>query len=58
MKSLYIADDALLEFTKQAAEDMPIYKVAFEKKTELMNTLAELTDKANQLLQKRQGELD
>jgi hypothetical protein len=24
----------------------------------LMNTLAELTDKANQLLQKRQGELD
>jgi hypothetical protein len=55
---LYIADDPLLAFTKQVAEDIPIYKAAFEKKSELMNVVAELKDKADQLLQKRQGELD
>jgi hypothetical protein len=55
---LYIADDAILAFTKQAAEDIPVYKDAFDKKSELMNTLKELTGKADQLFQKRQGELD
>jgi hypothetical protein len=59
MKSLlYIADDVILAFSKQAAEDTPFYKASLEKKTEVMNTLAELVDKADQLLQKRQGKLD
>jgi hypothetical protein len=59
MKSLlYIADDAILAFTKQAAEDIPIYKASFEMKSEVMKILTELKDKADQLLQKRKGELD
>jgi len=55
---LFIADDAVLAFTKQAAEDIPVYKAASDKKTEVMKTLNELKDKADQLLQKRQGEFD
>jgi len=59
MKSLlYIADDALLAFTKQAAIDMPVYEVSYVAKTNVLNSLKELTDKANQLYQKREGELD
>jgi hypothetical protein len=37
---------------------MPVYKAAIDKKTEVMKTLSELKEKADQLLQKRQGEFD
>jgi hypothetical protein len=58
MTLLYITDDALLAFRKQAEEDMPIYKSSLVTKTEVINKLAELKDKADQLYQKRQGESD
>lgn len=52
------ADDAILAFTKQAAEDIPVYQVAFDKLSEVLTTLKELKDKADQLLQKRQAHQD
>jgi hypothetical protein len=55
---LYIADDVILALTKQAAEDIPVYKASYDKKTEVLKVLNELKDKAEQLHQKRQGELD
>jgi hypothetical protein len=48
----------VLAFTKQAEEDMPLYEDAFVKKTEVLKTLKELKEKADQLLQKRKGEFD
>jgi hypothetical protein len=55
---LYITDDAILAFKKQAEEDFPLYKISLERKMDVLSTLGELKGKVDQLLQKRQGELD
>ena len=52
----YIADDALVTFTKQIKEDIVLYKEAHELKTLVLKELDELKTNADQLLQKRQGE--
>jgi hypothetical protein len=59
MKSLFcITDNPILAFTKQAALDLVVYEASYVAKAEVLKTVKELADKANQLYQKRQGELD
>jgi predicted RNA-binding Zn ribbon-like protein len=54
---LYIADDAIVAFQKQAQEDIPIFNKALKVETAIMKELLELKDKVDRLLQTRQCEL-
>jgi predicted RNA-binding Zn ribbon-like protein len=54
---LYIADDAIVAFQKQAQEDIPIFNKSLEVETAIMKELLELKDKVDRLLQTRRCEL-